>query len=244
MAARPDIVFAAGFHPAVHAGLAQARAQGARTVYTVRAWGYRHPSWYQNADRVLMNSSFAVRFYAATTGLRSDWLPSPMLWSEIEAPVKTRGFVTFVNPAPHKGLALFARLADMLGRRRPDIPMLIVQSGGDASLLAGHPRAQPGRPSANPGQPARRRAARHLGPDPPATGAIGIRRAVWPRGGGGDDQRHPAPSLATAAACRETVAEGGIVLKLPDWVRPEGDARAERGRGRTVVPRRDTPMGR
>jgi glycosyltransferase involved in cell wall biosynthesis len=43
--------------------------------------------------------------------------------------------VTFVNPAPHKGLFLFARLADMLGSRRPDIPVLVVQSGQSGGSL-------------------------------------------------------------------------------------------------------------
>src|SRR4029434_542275 len=37
--------------------------------------------------------------------------------------------------APHKGLWLFARLADMLGSRRPDIPILVVQSGESGGAL-------------------------------------------------------------------------------------------------------------
>lgn len=36
---------------------------------------------------------------------------------------------------PHKGLFLFARLADMLGSRRPDIPVLVVQSGQSGGSL-------------------------------------------------------------------------------------------------------------
>ena len=43
--------------------------------------------------------------------------------------------MTFVNPSRHKGLLLFARLADMLGSRRPDIPILVVQSGKAAAAL-------------------------------------------------------------------------------------------------------------
>jgi len=51
------------------------------------------------------------------------------------APSEARAFLTFVHPAPHKGLLLFARLADMLGRKRPDVPILVVQSGqGGGSL--------------------------------------------------------------------------------------------------------------
>ena len=43
--------------------------------------------------------------------------------------------MTFVNPSLHKGLLLFARLADMLGSRRPDIPILVVQSGHSGGSL-------------------------------------------------------------------------------------------------------------
>ena len=43
--------------------------------------------------------------------------------------------MTFVNPTPRKGALLFARLADMLGSRRPDIPILVVQSAAGAGGL-------------------------------------------------------------------------------------------------------------
>jgi hypothetical protein len=46
-------------------------------------------------------------------------------------------FLTFVNPCPDKGLYPFARIADELGRRRPDIPILVVESRGtEADLIA------------------------------------------------------------------------------------------------------------
>jgi glycosyltransferase involved in cell wall biosynthesis len=62
-------------------------------------------------------------------------LEPPLEWKDVIAPVESRAFVTFVNPSLHKGLLLFARLADMLGARRPDIPILIVQSGRSGGAL-------------------------------------------------------------------------------------------------------------
>ncbi len=44
-------------------------------------------------------------------------------------------FVTFVNPVPAKGLCVFARIAEEIARRRPDIPMLVVEGRGRASWL-------------------------------------------------------------------------------------------------------------
>jgi glycosyltransferase involved in cell wall biosynthesis len=67
--------------------------------------------------------------YREKVGLLSTPLEPPIDWSSVVAPVESRAFVTFVHPSPHKGLYLFARLADMLGSRRPDIPVLVVQSG-------------------------------------------------------------------------------------------------------------------
>ena len=68
-------------------------------------------------------------------GLVSTPIEPPIDWSSVLAPVDSRAFVTFVNPSLHKGLLLFARLADMLGSRRPDIPILVVQSGHSGGSL-------------------------------------------------------------------------------------------------------------
>jgi glycosyltransferase involved in cell wall biosynthesis len=43
--------------------------------------------------------------------------------------------VTFVNPEPRKGIHVFARIAEVLSRRRPDIPLLLVEGAGKASFL-------------------------------------------------------------------------------------------------------------
>ena len=43
--------------------------------------------------------------------------------------------MTFVNPEPRKGIHVLARIAEVLTRMRPDIPMLIVEGAGKASFL-------------------------------------------------------------------------------------------------------------
>jgi glycosyltransferase involved in cell wall biosynthesis len=47
-----------------------------------------------------------------------------------------RRFVTFVNPLPEKGVGPFVRIAQELGRRRPDIPFLVVESRGNRQNLS------------------------------------------------------------------------------------------------------------
>ncbi len=48
-------------------------------------------------------------------------------------------YVTFINPQPEKGATVFARIALELGRRRLDIPLLVVEGRGTADGLAGLP---------------------------------------------------------------------------------------------------------
>ena len=217
---RPDVVLAYGFHPAVHDGLATARRGGARTIYTVRGVGYDDPRWYQHADRVLMNTGFAARHFARTAGVFSATLPSPLVWREIEAPVETRGFVTFVNPSLRKGLALFARLADMLARRRPDIPMLIVGSGSDPAVLAAIPElnlASYPQILVSPPLPHPR--------DIWGLTRILVAPSVFDEPFGrvaAEAMINGIPVLVSdRGGLAETVAEGGIVLPLPTWMRPE-----------------------
>ena len=45
-------------------------------------------------------------------------------------------FVTYVNPDPNKGVFVFARIATVLAQRRPDIPILVVETRGQRELLA------------------------------------------------------------------------------------------------------------
>jgi len=55
--------------------------------------------------------------------LKSTGIESPIEWAEVQAPTDMRKFVTFVNPSLQKGAMLFARLADLSGQSRPDIPL-------------------------------------------------------------------------------------------------------------------------
>ena len=45
-------------------------------------------------------------------------------------------YVTFVNPEPRKGVHVFARIAEVLSARRPDIPLLLVEGVSTAGFLS------------------------------------------------------------------------------------------------------------
>jgi glycosyltransferase involved in cell wall biosynthesis len=131
----PDVLIAVNGHPMIFESMRDARRRGITTAFAVRGFGYYDAAHFEHVDHVFTCSRFLSGVYRDKIGLSSTPLEPPIDWSTVVAPEESRAFVTFVNPAPHKGLWLFARLADMLGARRPDIPVLVVQSGQTAGAL-------------------------------------------------------------------------------------------------------------
>jgi glycosyltransferase involved in cell wall biosynthesis len=131
----PDVLIAVNGHPMIFEAMRDARRRGVTTAYAVRGYGYDDRAYFADVNHVFTCSAFLSGVYRDKIGLVSTPLEPPLDWSTVVAPVESRAFVTFVNPSPHKGLFLFARLADMLGSRRPDIPVLVVQSGRSAGSL-------------------------------------------------------------------------------------------------------------
>jgi glycosyltransferase involved in cell wall biosynthesis len=131
----PDQMIACNAHPMIFESMARARRRGVTTAYAVRGFGYYERKYFADVDHAFTCSRYLTDVYQREVGLISTPIEPPIDWASVVAPEEARAFVTFVNPAPHKGLLLFARLADMLGSRRPDIPVLVVQSGQSGGAL-------------------------------------------------------------------------------------------------------------
>ena len=131
----PEQLIACNGHPMILEAMARARKRGITTAFAVRGFGYYDARYFANVDHAFTCSQFLTDVYRDKVGLVSTPIEPPLDWSSVVAPSESRAFVTFVNPSPHKGLWLFARLADMLGSRRPDIPVLVVQSGHSGGSL-------------------------------------------------------------------------------------------------------------
>ena len=216
-AERPDVVFGFGGHNAVQHALRIGRKVGARTIFTMRGFGYNQREWYHFADRVFVASRYMAEHYRAICGVRAEVLPSPVLWDEVQAPDAARDFLTFINPAPHKGLAVFARLAAMLRDVRPEIPLLVVESRVDARSLMVWPELQ-----------------LHTHPNLMVVTPVADMRGVY-----GLTRVLLVPSVMAEPSARvsieaivngipviasdrgglpDSVQEGGIVLGLPNWL--------------------------
>lgn len=132
---RPDIVFTFGGHPPEIDRRRRARAAGCCVVFGLRNLGYLVAGAFEYVDAVLTGSRFLTEKYRAAIGLESTPLPLPLDEAEVIAPRHERIFITYINPSIEKGVMFVARLAEELSLRRPDLPMLIVESRGTGGML-------------------------------------------------------------------------------------------------------------
>jgi len=132
---KPDIVFAYGGSPGDIERFTRARAAGCKVVFGLRNHGYKAANWLRELDGVLTCSEFLSGVYRDALGLASTALPSPLDPAETIAPDREPIFFTAINPSVEKGVFFLARLAEELAVRRPDIPLLFIESRGSGGLL-------------------------------------------------------------------------------------------------------------
>ena len=157
-------------------------------------------------------------------------------------------YVTFVNPRPEKGAAVFARIALELGRRRPEIPLLVVEGRGTAAGLARVPVDLSELPNLH-------RMANT--PDPRdfyRVSRVVLMPSLWRESLGRvavEAMANGIPVLASdRGALPETLGDAGFVLTIPERYTPSSLAvptcarwrrgwRSSSGCGMTRISRRD-----
>jgi len=221
-AAKPDVVHTFGASPIERQRQALCRRHGAAVVMALRTHNYYHPAAFEHADGVLTCSRFLTDRYRNQIGIESTPLPVPIDWPSTIAPEHDPVFITYVNPSLEKGVMFFARFADELASRRPDLPMLVFESRGTAGeLLAA---------GATGGLDLRRHPSLMLSPSVPRARDIfaAARVLLVP-----SCLEEPAgrviaealvngipPLVANRGGMPEVAGAGGIVLPLPDDYTP------------------------
>lgn len=136
---RPDVALTFGGDPGDARRRESLRTAGTRVVFALHNLAYlRHRP--AHVDAFLAPTEFVARRYREAWNAPVSVLPTPLVPKGIVSERHEPVFTTFVNPEPAKGLWLVARLAEMLGEHRPDIPLLVVEGRAAASSLvaAGH----------------------------------------------------------------------------------------------------------
>ena len=132
---QPGVVVNYGGGPFAARIRREARAMGAAVVFALHNFKYASPEPFAGTDAVIVPSRFAASFYRAALGLECRPLPNLIDFQRVRASSLDPRYVTFVNPSCEKGVYVFARIADELGRRRPDIPLLVVEGWGTERTL-------------------------------------------------------------------------------------------------------------
>jgi glycosyltransferase involved in cell wall biosynthesis len=214
---RPDVLVTYGGHPLVQETMSRARRRGVRSVFALHNTGYEDRKYFEHVDSVLTCSAYLSGLYREALGLRSTGIDSPIDWEEVLAPEEMRRYVTLVNPLPQKGVMVFARLADMLGSARPDIPLLIVQSAAGAGTLNSIPALDFGKYPHIMVAPATLKPADYFALTRILLVPTVVRESFGRVAAEALINGIP-PLVSDRGALPETVHGAGRVLPLPDWL--------------------------
>jgi glycosyltransferase involved in cell wall biosynthesis len=134
---RPDVVLTYGGDPASRGVVHAAKKAGAKVAFWLHNFAYPDVAAFAGCDAVVVPSQFSRDHHGKALGIECVALPPVIDVNRVLCERADGGrFVTFVNPVPEKGVFWFARMAEVLGRNRPDIPLLVVEGRGRADWLA------------------------------------------------------------------------------------------------------------
>ncbi|AGA28661.1 glycosyltransferase family 4 protein [Singulisphaera acidiphila] len=132
---RPQVMLTYGGPPIGRELIVRARRRGIAVVFHLRNFQYSSRSLFEEVSGIVVTTEYARRHYAEVLGRDCKVIPNPLRPDRVVAADRQPRYLTFVNPSPNKGLLVFARIAVELDRRRPDIPLLVVEGRGTADGL-------------------------------------------------------------------------------------------------------------
>jgi len=130
-----DVLLTFGGDLLAHEARLLVRRRGVAVVFALHNFSYRNTVAFTTTDAVIVPSRFAADHYRKALNLNCVVLPNIVDVARARVQTRDPRYLTFVNPSEVKGVYPFARIADELGRRRPDIPILVVESRGDERSL-------------------------------------------------------------------------------------------------------------
>ncbi len=133
---RPDVVITYGGDELTGALIALTKRRDIPVVFALHNVEYYRLGPFRSVDYVTVPSQFARQAYWNRMGLAAITLPNAIDWRRVQvAEERKPRYVTLINPSPEKGGRVFARIAEQLHRRRPDIRLLVVESRAKAKAL-------------------------------------------------------------------------------------------------------------
>ena len=135
---RPNVYLTyGGFWNALPAALYMRRIS-VKTVFYLCNLSYRSSDLFHAFDGVIVPSEFTREYYHKTLGIDSTVISPLIDERRVIATKRSPQYLTMVNPSYDKGLTIFRKIQEELGKRRPDIPILIVQGRAPLAELVGN----------------------------------------------------------------------------------------------------------
>jgi glycosyltransferase involved in cell wall biosynthesis len=215
---RPDVVLGLGDDPITRDVFARARARGVPTILLLDDPLSSDPSVVAEADAVLVASRFSQGYCREVFGFECAMMPKPVDLERARPEGHEPQYLVLIDPSLENGVFAFARIADELGRRRPDIPILVVEGRGTEATVAGcgidlRARGNVFFMSHTPDARAYWRVARAC--LIPSLGRVEAPRAAV------EAMANGIPVVASdRGGLPEALGESGIVLPLPDRITP------------------------
>ncbi|MGO8752645.1 MAG: glycosyltransferase [Thermoguttaceae bacterium] len=132
---QPDAVLTYGGGPLGSAMVRLARRRDIPVVFALHNFAYSDVSAFLDVDYAIVPSQFSKDYYWGKLGLHCQVLPNVIDPLRVVAADRKPQYLTVVNPHPVKGLFVFARIAEQIARRRPDIPILVVDGRGRGKAI-------------------------------------------------------------------------------------------------------------
>lgn len=124
---KPDVVMTYGAGLLEMCILREARDRRIATFFYLANPTYRKPTIFRDVDQVFTDTEATRALYAERFGL--DGYAIGKYVAAVAAPPDSKPeYVTFINPAPEKGVTLFWRIADMAAKSLPEARFLVVES--------------------------------------------------------------------------------------------------------------------
>ena len=132
----PDIVVTFGGDSTSASVRKICKRYNCKIVFGLHNFNYQDISIFDEVDQIFVPSRFSADYHLEKFGLECTHLPNLVDVGQVRAEFREPRYITFVNPSYEKGVYAFARIADELGRRRPDIALLVVEGRGSERTVA------------------------------------------------------------------------------------------------------------
>jgi glycosyltransferase involved in cell wall biosynthesis len=132
---RPDALLTYGGDPISQTMIQMAKTYDIPVVFGLHNFSYTNLEAFKSVDYVLVPSEYSRQYHWDRFGLACHCFPNVIDEKRILVDHRRPQYLTFVNPELDKGVFVFFRIALELAKRRPDIPVLIVEGRAQAGRL-------------------------------------------------------------------------------------------------------------